>query len=66
MRVYLNTVQFIGNAPHKERYMWLMEGYQTIGRYLIDYREFVQSFLEPVETHLEAEIACLQKVDNDC
>lgn len=42
------------DAPCDERYMWLMEGYQTIGRYLIDYREFVQSFLEPVETHLEA------------
>ena len=42
------------NAPYEERYTWLMEGYPTIGRYLIDYREFVKSFLEPIKTHLEA------------
>ena len=41
-------------ATYEERYTWLMQGYQTIGRYLIDYREFVRSFLEPIETHLEA------------
>lgn len=41
-------------ATYEERYTWLMQGYQTMGRYLIDYREFVKSFLEPIETHLEA------------
>ena len=42
------------SASYEERYTWLIQGYQTIGRYLIDYREFVRSFLDPIETHLEA------------
>ena len=41
-------------APCEERYTWLLEGYQILGQYLIDYREFVQAFLEPIETHLTA------------
>lgn len=42
------------SAPCEERYTWLLEGYQIIGQYLIDYREFAKSFLEPIEMHLEA------------
>ena len=41
-------------APCEEQYTWLMEGYPILGQYLIDYREFVKSFLEPIETHLKA------------
>jgi ABC-type transporter Mla subunit MlaD len=41
-------------APCEERYTWLMEGYPILGQYLIDYREFVQAFLEPIETLLTA------------
>ena len=41
-------------APCEDRYTWLIEGYQILGQYLIDYREFVKAFLEPIETHLKA------------
>ena len=41
-------------APCEEQYTWLMEGYPILGQYLIDYREFVKAFLEPIETHLTA------------
>lgn len=41
------------SASFEERYTWLLEGYQVLGRYLIDYREFVKSFLEPIEAPLK-------------